>query len=124
LRWLQVLAVVSACISLVVVPLLGSMVLRSSLVILLVIHGAVSVLAASALLLHYRFGLQLVFGLSLLTAIAGVAGIFAFPVPSGMMSTVFQLIRGIAVLLCLPSIGSVLMCLLSRELRLVLFRLP
>jgi len=125
LRWLQVLAIVHACISLGVVPLLGSRMLRSKLVLLLLVQGVLAVLVAGALLLlHHRFALHMAFGLSLLVTVLGLAAIVALPVPSGMMRSTFLLIRGMVLLLLLPSLGSVLLCLLANDLRQALFRLP
>jgi hypothetical protein len=61
------------------------------------------------------------FGLSLIVTVIGMAAMVALPVPSGMMRSTFLLIRGMLLLLFLPSLGSVLLCLLSRGLRQALF---
>jgi hypothetical protein len=83
-----------------------------------------AVLVAGALLFHHRFALPMAFGLSLLVTVLGLAAIVVLPVPSGMMRSTFLLIRGMVLLLLLPSLGSVLLCLLAKDLRQALFRLP
>jgi hypothetical protein len=120
-RWLQALAVVHACVGLGVVPLLARQVLRSELVVLLVLHGVLAVLVAGALLVHYRFALQIAMGFSLAVTLVGLGAVIALPVPSGMMRSTFLLVRWMALLLLLPSLGSVLVCLLVSTLRQAIF---
>lgn len=112
---------VHACIGLGVLPWLGWQVLRSELVVLLVVHGALAVLVALALLLHYHFALPIALGFSLTVTLLGVAAIIALPVPSGMMRSTFLLLHGMALLLLLPSAASVLLCLLAADLRQAIF---
>jgi len=121
-RWLQTLAIAHACLSLGVVPVVGLQILRSDLVLGLLLQGALAAVVAIALVLHYRWAIQMAFGLSLLVVVLGLVAMVALPVPSGMMGSTFLFIRGMVLLLFLPSLGSVLVCLLARGLRHALFR--